>query len=245
MTKTITLDWLEKENACADAIEWASSRLNGGKPLAECVEAMERADERASRQRIPGAFDIAFLSGRADITELLLVRHGQQEINDGMSVGEFTDPPLSALGESQARLVGMRIADPGKTLTDQIAALGREWSTGNFFFIHFKYTDSTGEDGNFAAKVARIEELDTAVPGIMKLNPDVFIVTGDHSTPSLLRSHSWQPVPTLIVSGSCRTDGAKSFGESECARGGLGHFLAKDLLPLALAHAGRLAKYGA
>jgi 2,3-bisphosphoglycerate-independent phosphoglycerate mutase len=144
-----------------------------------------------------------------------------------------------------AKLVGMRVADAGKTLTEQVAALRREWTAGDFFFIHFKYTDSTGEDGNFAAKVARIEELDAAVPAIVQLNPDVFVVTGDHSTPSLLRSHSWHPVPTLLVAKTCRPDGSKSFGESECVRGGLGQFLAKDLLPLALAHAGRLDKYGA
>ncbi len=144
-----------------------------------------------------------------------------------------------------ARLVGMRIADAGKSLTDQVAALGREWSAGNFFFIHFKYTDSTGEDGNFAAKVARIEELDAAVPGIVALQPDVLIVSGDHSTPSQMRSHSWHPVPTLIVSNTCRPDSVTSFGESECSRGGLGQFAAKHLLPLALAHAGRLGKYGA
>lgn len=144
-----------------------------------------------------------------------------------------------------AKLVGMRIADAGKSLADQIASLRREWTAGNFFFIHFKYTDSTGEDGNFAAKVARIEELDAAVPAITELNPDVLIVSGDHSTPSLLRSHSWHPVPTLLVSKTCRPDGSMSFGESECSHGGLGQFLAKDLLPLALAHAGRLGKYGA
>jgi 2,3-bisphosphoglycerate-independent phosphoglycerate mutase len=144
-----------------------------------------------------------------------------------------------------AKLVGMRIADAGKTLTDQVAALKREWSSGSFFFVHYKYTDSTGEDGNFSAKVAKIEEFDAAIPGILELNPDVLIVTGDHSTPSLLKSHSWHPVPTLIASKTCRPDAVKAFGESECARGGLGNFLAKDLLPLALAHAGRLGKYGA
>jgi 2,3-bisphosphoglycerate-independent phosphoglycerate mutase len=144
-----------------------------------------------------------------------------------------------------AKLVGMRVADAGKSLSDQVAALEREWASGDFFFVHFKYTDSTGEDGNFAAKVARIEELDAAIPGIVQLDPDVLIVTGDHSTPSLLRSHSWHPVPTLLVSRTCRPDGAAGFGETECARGGLGNFLAKDLLPMALAHAGRLEKYGA
>jgi 2,3-bisphosphoglycerate-independent phosphoglycerate mutase len=144
-----------------------------------------------------------------------------------------------------AKLVGMRIADAGKTLADQVAGLNREWSSGSFFFVHYKYTDSTGEDGNFAAKVARIEELDAAVPGIVALKPDVLIVTGDHSTPSLLRSHSWHPVPTLLAAKTCRPDPCTGFGETECLRGGLGQFLAKDLLPLALAHAGRLGKYGA
>jgi 2,3-bisphosphoglycerate-independent phosphoglycerate mutase len=144
-----------------------------------------------------------------------------------------------------AKLVGMRIADAGKHLTDQVAALRREWSDGDFFFIHFKYTDSTAEDGDFSAKVARIEELDAAVPGIVALEPAVLIVTGDHSTPSLLRSHSWHPVPTLLAAATCRPDGSSGFGESACARGGLGNFLAKDLLPLALAHALRLGKYGA
>jgi 2,3-bisphosphoglycerate-independent phosphoglycerate mutase len=139
----------------------------------------------------------------------------------------------------------MRIADAGKSLTDQVAALRREWMSGDFFFLHYKYTDSTGEDGNFAAKVARIEELDAAMSGISDLNPDVLLVTGDHSTPSLLKSHSWHPVPTLIVAKTCRPDASQSFGEGECSRGGLGQFLAKDLLPMALAHAGRLGKYGA
>ena len=144
-----------------------------------------------------------------------------------------------------AKLVGMRIADAGKTLGDQISALWREWSQGDFFFIHFKYTDSTGEDGNFEAKVKRIEELDRVIPDILALGPDVIIVTGDHSTPSLLRTHSWHPVPTVLVSKFCRTDAATEFGEAECSRGALGHFLAKDLLPIALAHAGRLSKFGA
>jgi broad specificity phosphatase PhoE len=74
----------------------------------EAVE--ERAVERAARQRVPSSFDLAFLSGAEQVTELLLVRHGQQSFNEGMSVGEFTDPPLSELGEQQARLVGMALS---------------------------------------------------------------------------------------------------------------------------------------
>jgi len=144
-----------------------------------------------------------------------------------------------------ARLVGMDIADAGSTLGDQIETLKQLWSQYDFFFLHYKYTDSTGEDGNFAAKVQMIERLDAELPKIRALNPDVLIVTGDHSTPSKLRSHSWHPVPTLLVADTCRPDGLTEFGERACLRGGLGHFPAKYLMLLAMAHAGRLGKYGA
>ena len=144
-----------------------------------------------------------------------------------------------------ARLVSMQVLDAGQTLADQCARLEQAWHDFDFFFVHFKYTDSTGEDGNFAAKVERIEQLDAAIPRITALQPDVLIVTGDHSTPSKMRSHSWHPVPVLLAADSCRADGCTSFGEAQCLSGGLGQFQAKHLMSLALAHAGRLEKYGA
>jgi 2,3-bisphosphoglycerate-independent phosphoglycerate mutase len=144
-----------------------------------------------------------------------------------------------------ARLVGMDIADAGATLSDQIETLRKLWGQYDFFFLHYKYTDSTGEDGNFEAKVEMIERLDNEIPKIRALNPDVLIVTGDHSTPSKLRSHSWHPVPTLLWSKRCRPDPVTEFGEAYCLRGGLGQFQAMYLLPMALANAGRLGKYGA
>jgi 2,3-bisphosphoglycerate-independent phosphoglycerate mutase len=144
-----------------------------------------------------------------------------------------------------ARLVGMDIVGKPQTLDEQMALLEQNWPKYDFFFIHYKYTDSTGEDGNFAAKVKRIEEFDAAVPRITALAPDVIIVTGDHSTPSMLASHSWHPVPTILAAENCRTDACQKFGESECLRGGLGQFKAKHLMTLALANAGRLGKYGA
>jgi 2,3-bisphosphoglycerate-independent phosphoglycerate mutase len=144
-----------------------------------------------------------------------------------------------------ARLVGMDVAEAGASLGDQMETLRRLWDQYDFFFLHYKYTDSTGEDGNFQAKVEMIERLDNEIPKVRSLNPDVLIVTGDHSTPSKLRSHSWHSVPTLLLSKTCRPDPVTEFGESYCLRGGLGQFQALYLLPLALAHAGRLGKYGA
>jgi len=144
-----------------------------------------------------------------------------------------------------ARLVGMDVADAGSSLGDQMETLRQLWGRYDFFFVHYKYTDSTGEDGNFAAKVEMIERLDAELTKVRSLNPDVLIVTGDHSTPSKLKSHSWHAVPILLWARSCRPDGVVEFGESYCLRGGLGQFPAMYLMSLAMAHAGRLGKYGA
>jgi 2,3-bisphosphoglycerate-independent phosphoglycerate mutase len=144
-----------------------------------------------------------------------------------------------------AQLAGMTLVGKAQSLAEQIDELAACWKDYDFFFLHFKYTDSTGEDGAFEQKVKRIEELDRAMPRIEKLGPDVLIVTGDHSTPSKLKSHSWHPVPTVLAADTCRPDGLEKFSERECLRGGFGIFPAKHLMLLAMAHAQRLGKYGA
>jgi 2,3-bisphosphoglycerate-independent phosphoglycerate mutase len=144
-----------------------------------------------------------------------------------------------------AQLVGMEVVGNAQNLDEQIDLMGSVWDDYDFFFVHFKYTDSTGEDGDFEGKRERTEQFDAALPRVEQLSPDVLIVTGDHSTPSFLKQHSWHPVPTLLVSDCCRPDGLTEFNESSCIRGGLGQFEAKYLMSLALANAGRLGKYGA
>jgi 2,3-bisphosphoglycerate-independent phosphoglycerate mutase len=144
-----------------------------------------------------------------------------------------------------ARLVGMDVVDAGATLSEQVETLKKLWNKYDFFFLHYKYTDSTGEDGNFDAKVEMIERLDAEIPKIRAANPDVLIITGDHSTPSKLKSHSWHAVPSVLVAKTCRPDSVVEFGESYCLRGGLGQYPAKYLMTMAMAHAGRLGKYGA
>lgn len=144
-----------------------------------------------------------------------------------------------------ARLVGMEVIGQATNLSEEVDLLAQHWADYDFFFLHFKYTDSTGEDGNFEAKVKRIEELDAIIPRITALQPDVLIVTGDHSTPAFLKSHSWHAVPTLLVSRCCRPDHCQQFSETACIQGGLGQFEMRYLMSLALANAGRLAKYGA
>ncbi|MDI6831006.1 MAG: 2,3-bisphosphoglycerate-independent phosphoglycerate mutase [Actinomycetota bacterium] len=144
-----------------------------------------------------------------------------------------------------ARLVGMEVLDTGPSFADQVGALREAWDGYDYFFVHYKYTDSRGEDGDFDAKVACIEEVDAELPRLMELDPEVLVVTGDHSTPALLKGHSWHPSPLLLRSRRERSDGVESFGETACLRGCLGVFSAVELLPLMLANAGRLEKFGA
>ena len=144
-------------------------------------------------------------------------------------------------------LVGMDVINfEGETPTDEFAAVERIWNDYDFIFVHIKKTDSYGEDGNFDGKVHIIEGVDEALPHLLKLNPDVLMITGDHSTPCKLKSHSWHPVPFLLSApNTARPDDQTSFGERACARGGIGTINSLEAMPLALAHAQRLTKFGA
>ncbi len=146
-----------------------------------------------------------------------------------------------------SKLVGMDLIDfAGEYPADEFAAAGQHWNEYDFFFIHIKKTDSMGEDGNFAGKVKIIESVDAALPDLLALKPDVLLITGDHSTPAVLKSHSWHPVPFLLwAPATAMPDTETQFGERNCARGGLGTFSALHAMPLALAHAERFNKYGA
>lgn len=144
-----------------------------------------------------------------------------------------------------ARLVGMDTAPIAPSDAESIDVLEKRFTDYDFVFIHFKAMDSRGEDGDFDAKVQSIEAVDALMPRIEALSPEVLVVTGDHSTPSALRSHSWHPVPILIASPYTRPSQDSSFGERACLRGELGIFPAMHIMSLALAHAGRLAKFGA
>ncbi len=144
-----------------------------------------------------------------------------------------------------ARLVGMDVLKTGDTIESEVETLREHWDAYDFFFFHVKKTDSYGEDGNFEAKKGVIEHTDALLPEILALEPDVILITGDHSTPCALKSHSWHEVPVLLWSKFIRPDPVDQFGERPCMAGGLGHIYHCDFLPLMMANAGRLTKFGA
>jgi 2,3-bisphosphoglycerate-independent phosphoglycerate mutase len=144
-----------------------------------------------------------------------------------------------------AKLLGMDVVEAGSETTDLFDALERSWADHDFFYVHYKKTDSTGEDGKFAAKVAAIEALDPFIPRLLALKPDVLVVTSDHSTPAALKGHSWHPNPFMLVSPTAGSDDVAVFTERACAKGMLGRFRSISAMPLMLAHALKLQKYGA
>lgn len=144
-----------------------------------------------------------------------------------------------------SRLAGMDVAEAGTTLDELFETVGRVWDRYDYFYVHVKYTDSRGEDGNYDAKKKVVEQVDSLLPKLTALNPDVLAITGDHSTPSVMSGHSWHTVPLLLASPYTRFGMSSTFGERSCVLGSLGKIPGPSLMGLMLAHAGRLAKYGA
>ncbi len=144
-----------------------------------------------------------------------------------------------------AKLIGMELLETGTTIEAEFKTLQENYAKYDFFFLHIKGADSAGEDGNFDRKVRGIEQVGSVLPSLNSLEPDVIVVTGDHSTPAMLKGHSWHPVPTLLYSKWCRPDRVTEFSESACLSGGLGRFPATQIMSLAMANALKLTKFGA
>jgi 2,3-bisphosphoglycerate-independent phosphoglycerate mutase len=160
----------------------------------------------------------------------------------GMRAGAVAAYPMY---RGLAKLVGMTVLKTGMTFEEEIATLREHWDAFDFMFVHYKPADSAGEDGDFDRKVQALEAFDKHVEALHDLQADVLMIAGDHSTPAVLAGHSWHPVPFLLHAKWQRGDEVDAFQERACRRGSLGTFPAMDVMPLAMAHARRLAKYGA
>jgi 2,3-bisphosphoglycerate-independent phosphoglycerate mutase len=160
-----------------------------------------------------------------------------------LRAGAFAQYPMY---RGVAKLVGMQVVDAGQNLEEEMQAVREHWDQNDFFFVHVKPVDSAGEDGDYEKKKTVIEEADALLAELLKLKPDVVVITGDHSTPSQMKYHGFQPVPALVWGKYCRPDDVERFGEATCRAGGLGPRIPSyELMPLAMANAGRLEKFGA
>ncbi len=144
-----------------------------------------------------------------------------------------------------AQLIGMQKLEGARNTEQEFQQYVDEFDHFDYFFIHVKSTDTAGEDGNFDQKVAVIEEVDKALPTLLQKRPGVLAITGDHSTPALLKSHSWHPQPVLLHSPVSGSDKLSRFNETNANRGSLGVFQSKFLIRLMMANAGLYDKFGA
>jgi 2,3-bisphosphoglycerate-independent phosphoglycerate mutase len=144
-----------------------------------------------------------------------------------------------------SQLVGMEKIEGPQTIAEQFERYLKEYDNYDFFFIHYKYTDKYGEDGNFLAKMKAIEDFDAALPILLRKKPDVLAITGDHSTPCALHGHSWHPQPVLLHSVSSGSDKLERFTETGANLGSLGVMEAKFLIRLMQANAKMFDKFGA
>ena len=230
------------------AVEDTDPQAVGKKPLnpvASQPEAVKTA--KLVGRFIEGAREALAGMGQANMITL----RGFARRPDWPALGEVWGVSTAAIAaypmyKGVARLVGMDIIDTGIELEDEFDTLVDRWNDYDFFYFHVKPTDSAGEDGDYERKVSIIERVDKQIPRLKEMKPGALIVTGDHSTPSVMKAHSWHPVPALIWSELCRPDEVQVFGERACVTGALGcGFPAVDLIPIAMANAGRLEKFGA
>jgi 2,3-bisphosphoglycerate-independent phosphoglycerate mutase len=214
------------------------------------LEAEAQAPEAELTARVANRFIAAARDTLKGKTANMLLLRGFSERPDLPSMQDVYLLKAAAIAaypmyRGLARVVGMTLLPAGATLGSQSETLKNNFQDFDFFFVHVKGADAAGEDGDFQRKVAVIEEIDRALPEFLKLSPDVFLLAGDHSTPAVMAGHSWHGVPCLLHSCYSRHDGILKFGENECRKGSLGIIPATDLMPLAMAHALKLKKFGA
>ena len=229
-----------------DRISETDPQVVGVEPLE--ARALNDASERTSE------------AARAFISAAREALGGRERANMAMLRGFSMLPALPNFGERYAlhpaaiaaypmyrglaKVVGMRVIPTGRTFDDELDTLEAHFHEHDFFFLHYKPADAAGEDGDFDAKVNMLEALDACMPRLLELKPDVLVVAGDHATPAILGAHSWHAVPLLVHSALTQGEGIDSFTERECAQGSLGRIAATEVMMLAMAHAGKLLKYG-
>lgn len=231
----------------SDRVTETDPQMTGAPPLE--VKALSPEAEKTARAVNQFVQQARALLGGREVANMVLLRGFSQlpEIPPFGEVYRLNPAAIAAypMYRGLARLVGMRVIPSGLSFGEELETLVTHYQEHDFFYIHYKAPDTAGEDGSFEGKVKALEELDGYIPRLLELEPDVLIVAGDHSTPSLIRAHSWHPVPFLLRSRWTKGEGVERFTERACAEGSLGRFPAPQVMLLAMAHAGKLTKFGA
>ena len=214
-----------RADAAGAGSERTAERLT---PVVAALQAELRGEEKANAFLLRGFSRLPALPGVGELYRLRAAALAGYPIYRGV-----------------AKVCGMDVVDCGKPFEQILDRLEERWRDFDYVFLHVKGTDMAGEDGDLAAKVRVIEEVDALLPRLLDLAPDVLAITGDHSTPAPMKAHSWHPVPLLVWSELCFVDDCERFTEAEAVRGAVGTIPSSELMGLLLANAGKLAKFGA
>ncbi len=233
-------------NGVSEQLTESDPLVTGAKPLA--VKARTRSAQATAQ--VANAFveqAVKLLKGQPQANTVLLRGWSQLPKLPDMGKGYGLKPAAIAaypMYRGLAQLLGMKVLPTGHTFAEEVETLRRNYAKHDFFYLHYKPADAAGEDGDFEAKKQALEALDEFIPSLLELKPDVLMVAGDHATPSSMAAHSWHPVPFLLHSLYTHGEGVDRFSERACRQGSLGQFEAKHIMLTALAHAGKLLRFG-
>ncbi len=234
-------------NGLSDKVSETDPQAVGAAPL-EAFALSKDAVETASAANAFVAAAREVLKNRRNANMVLLRGFSQRPNIPDMGETYRLKPAAIAaypMYRGLAELVGMNVIPTGLAFDDELTTLEDSFDDFDFFFLHHKPADVAGEHGDFETKVASLEELDSRIPRILDLGADTLVVAGDHSTPAIMGSHSWHPVPLLVNSRLTKGDGAPEFSERAVATGSIGRVPATSVMMITLAHAGKLLKFGA
>ena len=230
----------------SEALTETDPQINGVPALP--VKALEPSAQRTADLVNRFIEQASHLLSEEDQANMLLLR-GFAQLPSLPSMGEVYRLNPAAIAaypmyRGLATVAGMRVIRTGRTFAEEVETLRENFQDHDFFFIHYKPADAAGEDGDFDAKVKRLEELDSLIPAIRELGPDVLMVAGDHATPAITSGHSWHPVPFMLHSWLTKGEGVSSFDERACSQGSVGRIPATNAMLLAMSHAGKMTKFG-
>tara|TARA_Y100000034_G_scaffold136734_1_gene215316 strand:+ start:2390 stop:3637 length:1248 start_codon:yes stop_codon:yes gene_type:complete len=137
--------------------------------------------------------------------------------SSGMEIYQFTYPKLKGIDVYENLEIGLR-----KAMKNAIKMLKKYKDKKDYFYIHFKETDTAGHDNKPHEKVKMIEMIDSGFFGFLRKymgNGGKLVVTADHTTSCRKKAHTADPVPVLIYGKDVKENKGKRFTEKQGLKG--------------------------
>ncbi len=171
------------------------------------------------KRKLPANYLLVRGAGKMKVIPSFEEKHGMKAVC--IAGGDLYKGIARALGMKVLSVKGSNIFFD-TNLKGEINSSVRSLKDNDFVFWHIKATDSLAEDGNFIKKRLFIERIDREIFPLMNLKNTLLVITSDHSTCSLKKSHCKKLIPTIISGPKVKADSVSSYSEKSCLRGSLG-----------------------